>query len=76
MPVLIEEKTRAARIAAGPDGVGLSQDDIDWLRDRLRLVLNGETDLETAFGLKRRPGQRTWRTCAALQVMIFYAILP
>jgi hypothetical protein len=50
----------AIRTGRAPD-----HDDREWLADAIDQVLAGEP-ADAAFGLKARPGQRSWRTCAAL----------
>lgn len=43
----------------------LSPEDREQLADMLDRIANG-ADAAAALGLKRSPGQRTWRTCAVL----------
>jgi hypothetical protein len=57
-----------ARLAAMADSLRagtLGSEDREQFADTIDRIANGE-DAAAALGLKRSPGQRKWRTCAAL----------
>lgn len=61
------ERCKRLRRIASAIGAGLAPDrgDLAWLADVIDRILAGEP-ADVALGLKTKPGQRTWRTSAAL----------